>query len=145
MLLTLVHLFAEMYRKVDFYRQKFFVLSHFLCSNTQPQKTRYSVSLSCFCNIKFPKECSIMFCSAPKNLVHASTVKMAARFVVIQCKILHSESTPGVPLMQNRAQSTIRNRAKSTNQQRSSLEKTLTGRKPVQLRALSQHCSEAVF
>lgn len=46
-----------------------------------------------------------MFCSVPKNLVHASTVKMAARFVVIQCKILHSESTPGVPLMQNRAQS----------------------------------------
>lgn len=38
-----------------------------------------------------------MFCSVPKNLVHASTVKMAARFVVIQCKILHSESTPGVP------------------------------------------------
>lgn len=72
-----------------------------------------------------------MFCSVPKNLVHASTVKMAARFVVIQCKILHSESTPGVPLMQNRAQSTIRNRAKSTNQQRSSSEKTLTGRKPV--------------
>lgn len=64
-----------------------------------------------------------MFCSVPKNLVHASTVKMAARFVVIQCKILHSESTPGVPLMQNRAQSTIRNRANSTNQQRSSWRK----------------------
>lgn len=83
-----------------------------------------------FLDIKFLKECSIMFCS-PKNLVHANTVKMAARFVVIQCKILHSESTPDVPLMQNRAQSTIRNRAKRTNQQRNSSERTLTGKKPV--------------
>lgn len=127
---TLVHFFYRNVQKSRFFLGRILCVKTFSLRQYIASKDSLFSLIIMFLDIKFLKECSIMFCS-PKNLVHANTVKMAARFVVIQCKILHSESTPDVPLMQNRAQSTIRNRAKRTNQQRNSSERTLTGKKPV--------------